>query len=85
MKNWLNDSYKVHGCSTSTGGTKSENNNDTPKAKVAAMGKKNTDMAKTKTKGNSSGGGSSSQRTVSAGNGGAKVKTIAGIVSSRKQ
>lgn len=58
---WLNASYATHGNSTSSGSKPTPKNmNDTPKAKVAAIGKQTTDMAKTKTAGNKSGGGSSS-------------------------
>jgi hypothetical protein len=84
-KDWLKASYSTHGNSTSSNSKGDRRNmDDTPKAKVARIGAKTTDMAKTSTKGNSSGGGSVKQKTASLGNGG-NVKTIAGIVGSRKQ
>lgn len=83
-RDWLKDSRTVHGNSTSTSMHKERSTDDTPKAKVKAMGDKTTDMAKTSTKGNSSGGGKSSQRTTSMGNGG-NTKWTSGIVGSRKQ
>jgi hypothetical protein len=83
--NWLKDSYKTHG-STTDGKSKPNGKNmlDTPKAKVAKIADKTTDMDKTSVKGNSSGGGKSSQRTTSAGNGG-NAKYPSGLVGSRKQ
>lgn len=85
VKDWLKNSYATHGCSTDgMNKPKPENNDDTPKPKVAAMGRKNTEMSMTTKKGNSSGGGKSSQRTTSAGNGG-NAKHMSGIVGSRKQ
>lgn len=85
VKGWLKNSYEVHGCSTSTGKTRAENNDDTPASKVARMGKKNTDMAMTSKKGNSSGGGGRQLSTKSPDQTGGNVKMIGGIVGSRKQ
>jgi hypothetical protein len=84
---WLKDSRKTHGNSTdSMNRPKPKNTDDTPKGKVAAMGRKNTSETPTR-KGNASGGGGVKQPTSSAGNGGTggNVKMISGIVGSRKQ
>ena len=81
---WLKASYATHGNTTdSTSKGNRKNMDDTPKSKVAAAGRKNTEADPTKF-GNKSGGGKSSQRTTSAGNGG-NAKYTSGIVGSRKQ
>lgn len=83
---WLKASYATHGNTTDgTSKPNRKNMDDTPKAKVAAMGKKNTEMDPTK-KGNSSGGGGRQLSTKSPdGRENGKVKYMSGIVGSRKQ
>lgn len=91
MKNgasdWLKKSYATHGNTTDgTSKPNRKNMDDTPKSKVAAMGAKNNDMARTTKKGNSSGGGGRQLSTKSPdGRGSGNVKMIGGIVGSRKQ
>lgn len=85
-KGWLKSSYNTHGNSTSQGSKpKMRNMDDTPKAKVVAAGKKNTEADPAKF-GNKSGGGGRQLSTKSPdGRGSGNVKYMSGIVGSRKQ
>ena len=83
---WLKASYATHGNTTDgTSKPNRKNMDDTPKAKVAAAGRKNTEADPTKF-GNKSGGGGRQLSTKSPdGRENGKVKYMSGIVGSRKQ
>lgn len=80
IKDWLKDSYTIHGNSTSKSLPKSGNTFDTKESKVKAVAEKNTDMQKTTRQGNASGGGRSSISTSSPTNGGSKVSQQNGLM-----